>query len=134
MEASTLIPVAEAAQMVGKSRMALMKAIAKGKLSASRDVHGRWQVDPAELTRVYKVVSVANGNHPQNQADGSGNVSAVLQARIEAMEGRIAEQAATIADLRTERDDWKKQAQQVALIAAPPKPRGLWHRLLGTGV
>lgn len=136
MEASTLIPVAQAAEMVGKSRMTLMKAIGKGKLSAVRDVHGRWQIDPAELTRVYRVVAVANGNKLPNSADGSSELAEVAQVKIEALEARIAEQAATIADLRTQRDQERAervqaQAQVMALLPAPKKRRGLLGWLVG---
>lgn len=136
MEASTLIPVAEAAGMVGKSRMALMKAIAKGKISASRDVHGRWQIDPAELTRVYRVIATANSNQPLEMADGSSMIAEVLQVRLAAMEARCAEQATTIDDLRTQRDQEqaeRKQAQTqlMALLSGPKKPSGFWDRLIG---
>lgn len=136
MEASTLIPVAEAAQMVGKSRMTLMKAIAKGKISAARDVHGRWQVDPAELTRIYRVVAVANGNKPHEMADGSAIMAEVLQVRLEAMEARCAEQAATIDDLRLQRDQEqaeRKQAQTqlLALLSGTKQSAGFWGRLFG---
>lgn len=136
MEASTLIPVAQAAEMVGKSRMTLMKAIGKGKLSATRDVHGRWQVDPAELTRVYRVVAVANGNQLPVSADGSSPMAEVAQAKIEALEARIAEQAATITDLRTQRDQERAervqaQAQVMALLPSPKKRTGLFGWLGG---
>lgn len=136
MEASTLIPVAEAAEMVGKSRMTLMKAIGKGKLSATRDIHGRWQIDPAELTRVYRVVAVANGNQTQNSADGSRQVAEVAQIKIDALEARIAEQSATIADLRTQRDQERAeriqaQAQVMALLPAPKPATSFWTWLVG---
>ena len=136
MEASTLIPVAEAATMVGKSRMALMKAIAKGKISASRDVHGRWQIDPVELTRVYRVIATANSNQTLEMADGSSMIAEVLQVRLAAMEARCAEQATTIEDLRIQRDQEqteRKQAQtQIMALLSGPKPvAGFWQRLLG---
>lgn len=136
MEASTLIPVAEAAAMVGKSRMALMKAIAKGKISGTRDVHGRWQIDPAELTRVYRVVASSNGNKPQEMADGSNLVATVLQVRLEALGARCIEQAATIDDLRAQRDQEqaeRKQAQTqlVALLSGSKQSTGFWSRLFG---
>jgi len=136
MEASTLIPVAQAAELVGKSRMTLMKAIGKGKLSAVRDVHGRWQIDPAELTRVYRVVSAANGNQVPNSAVGSSHLAEVALAKVEALEARIAEQAATIADLRKERDQERTervqaQAQVMALLPSPKKRTGLLGWLIG---
>ena len=136
MEASTLIPVAQAAELVGKSRMTLMKAIGKGKLSAIRDVHGRWQVDPAELTRVYRVIAASNSNTQPFLADGSTVVAEVAQARLEALQARIEEQSAMIADLRQQRDQERAervqaQAQVMALLPSPKTEASIWARLLG---
>ena len=47
------ITLTEAAKEVGITKSGLMKAIRKGKLSAAKDVHGEWTVDPSELFRVY---------------------------------------------------------------------------------
>lgn len=48
-----LINVRSAARLIGKDRSTVLRAIESGKLSASRDDHGRYQIDPAELERVY---------------------------------------------------------------------------------
>jgi hypothetical protein len=43
----------EAAKATGKSKTAIQKAIASNRLSSTKDAFGRWQIDPAELERVY---------------------------------------------------------------------------------
>ncbi len=43
----------EAARACGRTKPTLLSAINKGRLSASRDERGQWQIDPAELARVY---------------------------------------------------------------------------------
>ena len=123
MESGILLPVAEAAELVGKSRPALMKAIRKGRISATRDVFGRWMVDPAELTRVYTPVKPATSNPDQELALGSRLVIEGLQGQIELLKSQNA-------DLMQQRDLWQQQAQTLAL-AGPKKPVGFWARLMG---
>ena len=122
MESSTFLPVAEAAAFVGKSRPALMKAISKGRISATRDAFGRWMVDPAELTRVYRAVQPVNSNREHEPTDGSRQVIEALQGQIELLKSQNA-------DLIGQRDQWQKQAQTLAL-AGPKKAATFWdwHR------
>lgn len=47
----------EAAKATGKSKPAIAKAIAQGRISASKDETGQWKIDPAELHRVYPPVT-----------------------------------------------------------------------------
>ena len=50
----------EAAEAVGKGKPAILKAIQSGKISAQKDEHGEWQIEPAELHRVYPPVAKEN--------------------------------------------------------------------------
>jgi hypothetical protein len=46
-----------AATATGKSKPTILRAIQSGKISAEKDVQGEWQIEPAELHRVYPPVS-----------------------------------------------------------------------------
>src|SRR5690348_582182 len=46
----------EAATAAGKGKPAILKAIQSGKISAQKDEFGAWQIEPAELHRVYPPV------------------------------------------------------------------------------
>ena len=105
------------------TRPALLKAIQKGKISATRDAHGRWLIDPAELTRVYRVAETGNSKREPAGTDGNTEVIARLQGELEATKAHLATALASA-------DDWKRQAQTLAL-AAPKSPAGFWARLLG---
>ena len=60
-----------AAKATGKSRTTILRAIEKGKISAKKDEHNQWNIDPAELHRVY----------PLKQQDNNvGNSSAATAA------------------------------------------------------
>ena len=49
----TFINVRTAAQLAGKDRSTIIRAIEDGRLSATRDERSRYRIDPAELERVY---------------------------------------------------------------------------------
>lgn len=126
METASMLPIQQAADMVGRTRSALMKAIKNGKLSARKDAFGRIHIEPAELQRVYRVLPVANSNRPEKVIDGNSEFIAQLQAEN--------------ADLREQRDQWKaqshnwmEQAQRLALAKpiTEPEKKGFWSRLFG---
>lgn len=45
--------VATAAAAVGRNKNAILRAIETGKISGVKDENGGWQIDPAELHRIY---------------------------------------------------------------------------------
>jgi hypothetical protein len=55
----------EAADLAGVNKTTLFRAIKAGKVSGSRDEHGQWRLDPAEVSRVYPA---AAGNAVQQRA------------------------------------------------------------------
>ena len=55
--------VKQAAEAVGKTKPTILRAIQKGKISAKKDEHGEWEIDPAELHRVYEPVPAGTDTH-----------------------------------------------------------------------
>lgn len=55
--------VKQAAEATGKTKPTILRAIQKGKISAKKDEHGEWEIDPAELHRVYEPVPAGTGTH-----------------------------------------------------------------------
>ena len=51
--ALTMISLSTAAHAAGVNRTTILRAIKSGKVSATKNEHGEWQIDPAELHRVY---------------------------------------------------------------------------------
>ena len=45
--------IATAAAAVGRNKTAILRAINAGKISAAHDENGDWQINPAELRRIY---------------------------------------------------------------------------------
>lgn len=128
-----LYSLTDAAKAVGRTRQALQMAIKKGTISAQKNALGQWEIDAAELHRVYQPIKACPEATGQNFHLLDGEKEAQireLQARLESME-----RLATV--LQRERDDWKQQAdewrmQAKALPAGEEAPRrGFWARLFG---
>ena len=106
--------LAEAATAVKMTKQGLLNAINKGRLSASKDANGQWKVDSAELVRVYPAAKPVTPSQSTFLTSGDAALAtefAVMKARLEAAEARADE-------LRRERDQWQRQAEQL-LLALP---------------
>ncbi len=127
-----MLSLKDAAETVGMTKPALFKAIKSGRLSATRDDKGQYQIDPAELFRVYpppKTEPVTrNPESLQLEIDG-------LRREIQQRDERFNDMRAQVDDLKTDRDHWRQQAtmlltHQPQPAAETPRP-GLWRRLFG---
>lgn len=130
MLTSTCIPLLQAANMIGRSRPALLQAIKKGRISGVRDDVGRWYIEPAELIRAFPREYAANSNYEQLKTATDTALTQGEQAGKAANSEIIDLLKAQLADMKQERDDWKAQAQKLALTAAnQEKPKGFFKRL-----
>jgi hypothetical protein len=103
--------LASAAAATGVNRSTILRAIKAGRLSAQRDAQGGWEVDPAELHRVFP---------PLPAAAAAAQETAQRDALADAL---VTELRGVIADLRQDRDHWREafQAQQ-RLLPTPEQP------------
>jgi excisionase family DNA binding protein len=138
----TLLSLREAAQQARTSKSTILRAIQKGRLSASRTDDGGYAIQPAELFRVYppKAKAVAT-DHCADQSVGQdaphpatpGGVAGDT-VKLAVMEAELAALKDMVAELKQARDDWKAQAERLAITgptkAAEPA-RSWWKRLAG---
>jgi FtsZ-binding cell division protein ZapB len=134
--------LAEAARASGKSKMTIQRAIKAGKISASRDEDGSYDIDPSELHRVFPAVS-AEGNDAGNMGrDGTPEVINVLRLEIKTRDEKLAALQAerererellqdSVEDLRTrldqsEEERRKAQSQLTALLTDQRRRRRWW--------
>ena len=109
-----------AAKAVGKTKSTITKAIASGKLSAIKNDNGAWEIDASELYRVYPPTPLETVKIEQNDTlKETGRNSKEIQA-LERLLKAAEEQ---IDDLKADRDEWRKQANQLLLTntSAPRK-------------
>ena len=132
----------DAARAVGKNKTTIQRAIKSGKISASKKESGAYEIDPAELHRVFPPVTTQR-DAQQTQCNGSQRTSiafetsaleriaelekelAVSRSRSLGLEEQRQQMSETIEDLRGRLD--RSEARVTALLTAPaPKRRGWW--------
>ena len=113
-----------AAELTGRSKSTIQRAMNAGKLSYEVDNNGRRVIDVAELDRAF-------GLMPQDAGPRGGSVTieaelekatAMLEAerlkmRIRMLEDQLDSANDQIDDLKGQRDQWQKQAQQVLITS-----------------
>lgn len=117
----------EAARVTGKSKAAISQAIASNKISATKDANGRYQIDPAELHRLYPTKkTITNESSHLFTLDQTGEIER-LKATVEGLE-RLCRQ------IEGERDSLRDQNTRLTALLTDqrPKPdeparRGWWR-------
>src|SRR6266702_508266 len=127
--------LAAGATACGVHKSTLLRAIKSGKLSATRDAHEQWQIEPAELHRV---------DPPRTEASTGGHSGAhrseiaVLRERIEDLKTLADEFRVWVRALSEQRDRAEARAVELAsrlLVYQPPTlppPRQPWWRRLAS--
>ena len=113
-----------AAELTGKSKSTIQRAMSSGKLSYEMDANNRRIIDVSELERVFGLSA------PQvNNASVATSVEAELKKaadmlemermkmKIKALEDQIENTNSNLEDMRVQRDQWQKQAQQVLITS-----------------
>ena len=108
----------EAAEQVGLTKQAIIKAIRKGSISAEKDVSGEWRIDPAELFRVYQ----ASVKVDDNQQPSLAVVDHGLQREVAFRDEKIVLLESQLADIREDRDRWRVQAEQATRLLTDQRP------------
>lgn len=118
-----MLTLAEAAKETGLTKPAIFKSIQKGRVSATKDDKGQWRIDPAELFRVYPPAAKKAITETQ-----TGNLELLLklkevETKLEVTEKRLLDKESEIenfraqaGDLRTERERWRTQAEQITRL------------------
>ena len=94
----------QAADAVGRGKPAILKAIKGGRISAQKDDNGQWRIDPAELHRVYPMVTGNGSGTAAGEREKIPRSASNLDREIDPLRERLGEKDELIADLRTERD------------------------------
>lgn len=113
-----------AAELTGKSKSTIQRAMKQGKISFDLDQNGRRTIDVSELERVYGLVSeTKTEDKPQESAEKALKEAEQmleverLKMRVKMLETQLDEAKDQILDLKAQRDQWQKQAAQVLLTS-----------------
>lgn len=98
------VSIREAVKIYQVSRPTLTKALKNGKVSGVQDDKGQWQIDPAELARVYQPRTDGAAKGGQDEPDNFTNKNTSLPGEVDTLKARLAEaeQRAAVAEALAE--------------------------------
>ena len=115
-----------AAKATGKAKSTILRAVKSGKISATKKHDGSYELEPAELHRVFPPNSAQQA--PSNDTQPHKEQDETLRFRLEIIEAERQRERdqmqATIDDLRARLD--RSEDRITALIAAPQRSRRWW--------
>jgi hypothetical protein len=123
----TMLSLSEAATAAGIAKSTIWRAIKSGRISATRTHTGTYEVDPAELFRVFPA-TLKNGDLKQAAMAVAPVAMAALEAQISALKEVSSLLKEQLEDIRKDRDAWRTQAEsnQRLLVDARPRRRGFF--------
>jgi hypothetical protein len=114
----------QAAKECGKSKGTISKALKSGRLSFVKKTSAGYEIDPAELFRVFPKEtpqpSSANDQQPQQLTPDL----AALNREIELLREMLEKSEETVERERSNADKWQKQAEILALTDDRAKGKG----------
>ncbi len=139
--------LSQAAAATGKNKATIQRAIKSGKISASKNTSGTYEIDPSELHRTFdattqRVMKQPNATirnitqqgdkpHDNSALHRIANLEkelAVAEERKSGFEGQMRHLSETVDDLRKRLD---QSEGRVTALLSDQRPKGFWRRLLG---
>lgn len=110
-----------AADLTGRSKSTIQRAMKSGKLSFEIDEHGQRLIDVSELERVFGLAperpAAANSVKAEIQRAQDMIETERMKMRIRMLEDQLHMTQQQLDDVREQRDQWQKQAQQVLITS-----------------
>ena len=115
-----------AADLTGRSKSTIQRAMNAGKLSFEIDGNGRRLIDVSELDRVFGMLPQQNGaSAPQGETTSQAELQRAadmleierLKMRVRALEEQLDITREQLDDMRGQRDLWQKQSQQILITS-----------------
>ncbi|WP_157001793.1 hypothetical protein [Paracoccus sp. S4493] len=141
-----MLTVSKAAKVFQVSRPTLQRALKNGTISGEKSVEGGvevWQIDTAELARVYKIrrseadslprqkIEIGSGRDTSkigDHSDLSGDVVKQLQAKLQAVQDELTAALAVSEERKRMIDEYVRSLPKPA--AEEQARRGFWARLM----
>ena len=108
----TKLTLGQAAKEANKAKSTILDAIKSGKLSAPRGDKGQYEIDPAELFRVYQKTEQKPNIRTETVPLENDAKTALLLQKIEFLEQKVGNIEGDRDNLRGERDRERKQLQE----------------------
>ena len=107
-----------AADLTGRSKSTIQRAMNGGKLSFDLDANGRRVIDVSELDRAFGLRQQPTNNVEDELKKASEMIEMErMKMRIKSLEDQLHTAHQQIDDLKEQRDQWQKQAAQVLITS-----------------
>lgn len=119
----------QAAKATGVATATITRALKSGKISGRKDETGSWEIDPAELHRVFPPVSRKDPESPSVKHDAIPHETPGRGGEVRALEREVQTLRDALSDAREDRDKWRDMAERLSLAPPSPQveqPRGWW--------
>lgn len=114
------LSLGQAAKEAGVSKATISKALKSGRMSYLAKSTAGYEIDPAELFRVFPKKPLETVVSERSQTpEETGQTAAQQQEVVEMLRERVR-------DLQAERDAWREQAQRLALTGPATEPKKGW--------
>lgn len=116
------VGVQRAVELTGKSKSTVQRAMNSGKLSFTKSDGNRRLIDVSELERVFGVTTataVVTENTVEAELQKAKEIIETerMKMRIRVLEDKLHVAEIQVEDLKAQRDQWQKQAQQVLITS-----------------
>lgn len=116
-----------AAELTGRSKSTVQRAMNSGKLSFEIDANGRRLIDASELDRVFGLLPQGAGagapaaqeTSSQSELQRAADMLEIerLKMRVRGLEEQLEITREQLEDMRGQRDLWQKQSQQILITS-----------------
>jgi hypothetical protein len=107
------LSIKQASQETGKDRTTLLRAIQKGTITAKKDKHNSWTIEPSELFRVYERTVCTHSANAQDATSVHTPNAHLAQGKNDARTGQInrviTQSDIDLAEAKTARDFLERQ-------------------------
>lgn len=114
-----------AAELTGRSKSTIQRAMNSGKLSFEVDGNGRRLIDASELDRVFGLLPQTGDTTQKETTSSQAELQRAadmleierLKMRVKALEEQLEMTKEQLEDMRGQRDLWQKQSQQILITS-----------------
>lgn len=129
-----MLTLGQAAKETGISKATLSRAIKSGRISARKNEKGGFDIDPAELFRVFPrntETVTSNSTMKQTVTPLETPEIAKLEVEIQGLKAQLSIMREYVDDLKGQRDKWQEQAGQSQILLQNMRPvKRKWFGLL----
>lgn len=110
------LSLGQAAKETGKSKSVISNAIKTGRLSASKGDKNQWQIDPAELFRVFPPQNAKNGSEERDRTPENDLENRLLIQEIGHLKDQLGREMEISRDLSRRLDQEFEERQRLTAL------------------